>query len=143
MGLDLMMYSRAAYDKYKVSDSYMDLEPELMYGRKTWSLYYFFKERATAVLEDEIFEIPRSAFEDFANALAPDKDFIMSTLDMDDEDIEDNYKVMEYVYDKFTDIGPQLGEDWDIRAFARWLAALPDIYKIYDEGGGIVMVASY
>lgn len=143
MGLDLMMFRQSAYNAYKKTDDYKELNPEILYGRKTWSLYYFFKNRKdTVALEEEIYAIPRAAFEDFEKLMRPYGDFlhaILYTPEDDDLDVD----LIDEIYDKVFDIPASLGEDWDVRAFARWYLALPDVYKIYDDGDALVMVASY
>lgn len=143
MGLDLLMYKRSSYDKYIESDNFMDLEPEMMYGRKTWSLYEFFKNSIGSIdLGDEAYAIDKSAFEEFEEILAPYADFLASTLD-DEFDEDANYKKIHKIYNKISGVPASLGEDWDVRAFARWYAALPEVYRVYDEGDSLVMIASY
>lgn len=140
MGLDLMMFAKSAYDEYKKTEDYKDLTPEVLYGRKTWSLYYFFRNRSdTKVLDEEIYEISREAFEEFEKKMLPyqeDLDVILNGFNPDTA-------VVEEIYDVICDMPASLGEDWDVRCFARWYEALPAIYQIYDSGDSIVMIASY
>lgn len=143
MGLDLMMFRESDYNTYKRTGDYKDLNPEILYGRKTWSLYYFFRNRKdTFALDDEIYAISRKAFEDFEILMLPYADFLDLVLNAD-EDTELDEDLIEKIYDKVFDIPASLGEGWDVRCFARWYAALPDVYKIYDDGDALVMIASY
>lgn len=140
MGLDLMMFAKSAYDEYKKTEDYNDLTPEVLYGRKTWSLYYFFRNRSdTKVLDEEIYEISREAFEAFEEKMRPYQEELEAIL------VDDGYDpdVVEGIYDVISDMPASLGEDWDVRCFARWYEALPAIYQIYDSGDSVVMIASY
>ena len=143
MGLDLMMFTKSAYDEYKKTEDYKVLTPEVLYGRKTWSLYYFFRNCVdTKVLDEEIYEISREAFEDFEKNLHPYKDCLEAILD-EDFDWDEEVAMVDEMYNSISDMPASLGEDWDVRCFARWYEALPAIYQIYDSGDSLVMLASY
>lgn len=155
MGLDLYLFSKKK--DQSIEAAYYTGE-ELAYGRKTWSLYYFFKEDSEEV-EDFVFKIPEYRWDHFIDVtralweMYGGLDHINYLLrwaynnyedsdDMTDEDLK-NWRELSCLYDDWTDISPQLGEDWELHAVIRWYEADAEVKAAFARGEDVLMLASY
>lgn len=107
MGLDLSLYKNGK---------------EICYGRKTWTLFEFFK--TTNEISEYEYKVPLSRIKEFVNLLKDDEDFLESICGRDDLS-EEEYDKCETMCNKIAfGEGCQLGADWEASTYYRWYEAL-------------------
>lgn len=153
MGLDLYLYTKATYNRHK---AHYVPDEELAYGRKTWSIYNFFRDKACGGNDDWEIELDGNAIQDFLDIVKPYYNVLLS--------LSKYYAYKKYDYDtKSCNLSPELqdaeqrflvkwkdaggdnnftlGWDWELRAIIRWYEALVDIG--YTPRAKYIMIASY
>ena len=139
MGLDLMLYRKKDYEKEMVEGNV----EELAYGRKTWSIWYWFKNREdSTILDDYTIFITKDSYMAFCETLLPYEPYLKHIASTPSELITElDYKTAEYIYRQISDDSPALGYDWDCAAFYRWMEVLPEVMEVDDDY--LVLYASY
>lgn len=122
MGLDLTLYKNGK---------------EICYGRKTWTLFDFFKT-AEEISEFE-YKVPLSRIKEFVNLLKNDEKFLESICGRDDL-TDEEYEKCEKICDKVASGEDcQLGADWEASAYYCWYETL----KGEEEEAEYILDASY
>lgn len=164
MGLDLYLY-RA--DKSENIEIDWDKMEELSYGRKTWTIYYKFKELGAQPLEqgdDSVLIVTPLIYERFINSILETMNELNLTpkklkkalkviqkwnLSDTEEEFEDNNRVVKSVFhvanflSTWSDVSSQLGTEWEVAAILRWLADKDRVRAAFKEGSDVILVASY
>ena len=160
MGLDLEIY-KAKKGTWSIIDDKNNsyewhiegLDHDICYGRKTWSIYNFFKLRGKPIEVDpcmnQVFTIDKDAVLDFIKIVKPHIENLRKCIkerEIADQIEDPDYKLPRWVYRQeakfFIDWEAnsgngdtyQLGRDWEIYAIVRWYDVLihEDDFDDYD-----------
>lgn len=150
MGLDLSLYAAPAANDINAIES--DNWVELAYGRKTWFIWYYFKNLKSTVVtkDDQILIVSKEAWKSFIEILNQNRERISDYVTFKEEEekvafaeaqIQD--MVFQEWYDETFDGTPTLGYDWDARAMLRWLDADSEISKYLDDPSYILLLGAW
>lgn len=123
MGLDLSLYAVPAANDINVNES--DDWIELAYGRKTWFIWYYFKDLKSTIAtkDNQILIIPKEAWKSFIEILNQNRERISDYVDFKEEEEEVTFieariqdMLFQEWYSETFDDTPTLGYDWDARA---------------------------
>lgn len=150
MGLDLSLYAVPAANDIDVNES--DDWIELAYGRKTWFIWYYFKNLKGTVVtkDDQILIVTKEAWKSFIEILNQNRERISDYVIFKEEEekipfaeaqIQD--MVFQEWYSETFDSTPTLGYDWDARAMLRWLDADSKVSKYLDDPSYILLLGAW
>lgn len=149
MGLDLILESKNK--KYYGDDDWH----ELAYGRKTWDIADFFRDRNEPIEDDWLYYVTRESWDAFiavVNRYATDPVFLNAFNHIKHyNDSETGAEPTEAEYNQLhallEDITPewyaQLGVEWETRAIIRWYNANPIVQDAFNRNDEIRLVVSY
>ena len=164
MGLDLSLYRAAKGADIEVDWGTMK---ELSYGRKTWTIYYKFKELGAQPLEqddDSVLVVTPLIYERFINSILETMSELNLTpkklkkalkviqrwnLSDTEEEFEDNNRVVKSAFhvtnflSTWSDVSTQLGTEWEVAAILRWLEDKDKVRAAFEEGFDVILVAYY
>ena len=149
MGLDLILENRnrAIYGN--------DEWHELAYGRKTWVIADFFRDRNEAIDGDWLYHVSRESWDEFMAIIHPymtNADFLTAfkhCLDFEWENsapqptAEERNRLKALLRKLSSDGWAQLGDVWEIDAIFRWYNSNNKIQDAFNRGDGIRLVVSY
>lgn len=150
MGLDLSLYAVPAANDINVNES--DDWIELAYGRKTWFIWYYFKDLKSTIAtkDNQILIIPKEAWKSFIEILNQNRERISDYVDFKEEEEEVTFiearirdMLFQEWYSKTFDDTPTLGYDWDARAMLRWLNADSEVSKYLDDPSYILLLGAW
>lgn len=152
MGLDLSLYAVPAANDINVNES--DDWIELAYGRKTWFIWYYFKDLKSTIAtkDNQILIIPKEAWKSFIEILNQNQERISDYVDFKEKEEEEEVAFIEARiqdvlfqewYSKTFDDTPTLGYDWDARAMLRWLNADSEVSKYLDDPSYILLLGAW
>lgn len=150
MGLDLSLYAVPAANDINAIES--DNWVELAYGRKTWFIWYYFKNLKSTVVtkDDQILIVSKEAWKSFIEILNQNRERISDYVTFKEEEekvafaeaqIQD--MVFQEWYNETFDDTPTLGYDWDARAMLRWLDADSEVSKYLDDPSYILLLGAW
>lgn len=150
MGLDLSLYAAPAANDINAIES--DNWVELAYGRKTWFIWYYFKNLKSTVVtkDDQILIVSKEAWKSFIEILNQNRERISDYVTFKEEEekvafaeaqIQD--MVFQEWYNETFDGTPTLGYDWDARAMLRWLDADSEVSKYLDDPSYILLLGAW
>ena len=140
---------------------------ELAYGRKTWTIYYFFRNLVNPPRDCEDYEISEENWDDFivsfealcakhggidaVRKLAEWSTFYYYEEEEDEEEEELSEEEEESRWDQIRsivedwddDVLYQLGADWELRTLFRWYDANDEIRKAFASGDKVYFYGSY
>ena len=152
MGLDLSLYAVPASNDINAVES--DNWVELAYGRKTWFIWYYFKNLKSTVVtkDDQILIVPKEAWKSFIEILNQNRERISDYVAFKEKEEEkevsfaeaqiQDMAFQEWYSETFDDI-PTLGYDWDARAMLRWLDADSEVSKYLDDPSYILLLGAW
>lgn len=152
MGLDLSLYAVPAANDINAVES--DNWVELAYGRKTWFIWYYFKNLKSTVVtkDDQILIVPKEAWKSFIEILNQNRERISDYVAFKEKEEEkeasfaeaqiQDMAFQEWYSETFDDI-PTLGYDWDARAMLRWLDADSEVSKYLDDPAYILLLGAW
>lgn len=152
MGLDLSLYAVPAANDINAVES--DNWVELAYGRKTWFIWYYFKNLKSTVVtkDDQILIVPKEAWKSFIEILNQNRERISDYVAFKEKEEEkevsfaeaqiQDMAFQEWYSETFDDI-PTLGYDWDARAMLRWLDADSEVSKYLDDPSYILLLGAW
>lgn len=152
MGLDLSLYAVPAANDINAVES--DNWIELAYGRKTWFIWYYFKNLKSTVVtkDDQILIVPKEAWKSFIEILNQNRERISDYVAFKEKEEEkevsfaeaqiQDMAFQEWYSETFDDI-PTLGYDWDARAMLRWLDADSEVSKYLDDPSYILLLGAW
>ena len=152
MGLDLSLYAVPAANDINAVES--DNWVELAYGRKTWFIWYYFKNLKSTVVtkDDQILIVPKEAWKSFIEILNQNRERISDYVAFKEKEEEkevsfaeaqiQDMAFQEWYSETFDDI-PTLGYDWDARAMLRWLDADSEVSKYLDDPAYILLLVAW
>lgn len=159
MGLDLILVKRLKNQGNHGVSIEEEFESELAYGRKTWAIADFFRERCEAIAGDYYYKVREEEWDDFIDSLERlyDSDFrekveLFCSYDLDWELDTDKEKHYWYIYNELegwldaalgNDVGYQLGLEWELSAVLRWFDADKDVHQAYRDGYEVELIVSY
>lgn len=150
MGLDLSLYAVPAANDINAIE--LDNWVELAYGRKTWFIWYYFKNLKSTVVtkDDQILIVSKEAWKSFIEILNQNRERISDYVTFKEEEekiafaepqIQD--MVFQEWYNETFDDTPTLGYDWDARAMLRWLDADSEVSKYLDDPSYILLLGAW
>ncbi len=156
MGLDLILYKHTK-DNMALEE---ELDTELAYGRKTWSIAEFFRSRCKCLDWDWYYEVTKADWDEFIDSLEKlnDPEFrervekfinryenIETDEDEADEEFWKEYNTIEEWYSGAVnnDVGYTLGFDWELRAVLRWFDANEEVQQAFKDGVDVRLIVSY
>ena len=152
MGLDLSLYAVPAANDINAVES--DNWVELAYGRKTWFIWYYFKNLKSTVVtkDDQILIVPKEAWKSFIEILNQNRERISDYVAFKEKEEEkevsfaeaqiQDMAFQEWYSETFDDI-PTIGYDWDARAMLRWLDADSEVSKYLDDPAYILLLGAW
>lgn len=158
MGLDLILCKRnKPFEEMSMEE---ELNSELAYGRKTWTIAGFFSRRCESIQDDYLFKVIEADWDEFMNSLHElnDPDFREKVEDLIDyensndyydapynEEYEKTYEELENWLDRALDddSGYQLGLTWELAAVLRWFDADSEVREAFKNGDEVVLIQSY
>lgn len=162
MGLDLILYKRT---KPTIEMSLEEeLDNELAYGRKTWTIADFFTSRCKAVDPDNNYEfiVTKQDWDEFIDSLDKLNDPVFrervenfidlsTNWNMDKVDDEtfksftkDEYDLEAWLDSALNNDSPyQLGLDWELVAVLDWFDADSQVQKAFEDGIDVRLIQSY
>lgn len=152
MGLDLSLYAVPAANDINAVES--DDWVELAYGRKTWFIWYYFKNlKSTVATKDEqILIVSKEAWKSFIETLNQNRERISDYVAFKDKEEEEEVTFTEARiqdiafqewYNKTFNDTPHLGYYWDARAMLRWLNADSEVSKYLDDPSYILLLGAW
>lgn len=152
MGLDLSLYAVPAANDINAIES--DNWVELAYGRKTWFIWYYFKNLKSTVVtkDDQILIVPKEAWKSFIEILNQNRERISDYVAFKEKEEEEEVSFAEARiqdmafqewYNETFDDTPTLGYDWDARAMLRWLDADSEVSKYLDDPSYILLLGAW
>lgn len=152
MGLDLSLYAVSAANDININKS--DDWIELAYGRKTWFIWYYFKNLKSTVVtkDDQILIVSKEAWKSFIEILNRNRERISDYVAFKEKEEEEEVPFAEARmqdmafqewYEETFDITPTLGYDWDARAMLRWLDADSEVSKYLDDPSYILILGAW
>lgn len=149
MGLDLIL-------EKKVNDNMTteeELDNELAYGRKTWAIADFFRDRCEAVDGDWEYILSEDAWNDFIKAVdalgnVSFRTKVESYLN-EQEDDDDEYRASYFFLEDWLNMALDsngyyaLDFEWELHAVIRWYDADEEVRKAFNEGADIRLIVSY
>lgn len=152
MGLDLILYKHTKDDMVLEEE----LDAELAYGRKTWSIAEFFRRRCQALEGDWYYKVTKADWDEFISSLKKlndpvfrqkVEDFIelYDTTEIWNEKLDKLYNELEKWYDGAVDndSGYTLGFDWELRAVLNWFDANEEVQQAFKDGVDVRLIVSY
>ena len=152
MGLDLILYKHTKDDMTLEEE----LDSELAYGRKTWSIAVFFRARCQCLDWDWYYRVTKADWDEFIDSLEKlndpafrqkVEDFIelYDTTEVWDEKLDKLYNELEEWYDRAVNngIGYQLGFGWELRAVLNWFDANEEVQQAFKDGIDVRLIVSY
>lgn len=152
MGLDLILY-KYTKDNMALEE---ELDAELAYGRKTWSIADFFRERCKCLDWDWYYQVTKADWDEFIDSLEKlndpafrqkVEDFIelYDTTEVWNDKLEKLYNELEEWYSGAVnnDTGYQLGFDWELRAVLDWFDANEEVQQAFKDGIDVRLIVSY
>lgn len=150
MGLDLSLYAAPAANDINAIES--DNWVELAYGRKTWFIWYYFKNLKSTVVtkDDQILIVSKEAWKSFIEILNQNRERISDYVTFKEEEEKVTFAepqiqdmVFQEWYNETFDGTPTLGYDWDARAMLRWLDADSEVSKYLDDPSYILLLGAW
>lgn len=152
MGLDLILYKHTK-DNMALEE---ELDAELAYGRKTWSIAEFFRRRCKCLDWDWYYEVTKADWDEFIDSLEklndPEfrervEDFIelYDTTEVWNEKIDKLYNELEEWYGGAVnnDGCYTLGFDWELRTVLNWFDANEEVQQAFKDGIDVRLIVSY
>lgn len=152
MGLDLILY-KYTKDNMALEE---ELDAELAYGRKTWSIADFFRKRCKCLDWDWYYQVTKADWDEFIDSLSklnePEfrqkvEDFIelYDTTEVWNDKLEKLSNELEEWYSGAVnnDAGYQLGFDWELRAVLDWFDANEEVQQAFKDGIDVRLIVSY
>ena len=142
MGLDLILKSRNK--EYYGNDDWH----ELAYGRKTWTIADFFRDRNEAIDGDWCYHVTRESWDEFIGIIATyatNPDFL-AALKRYNEGKEENgdFDILSAPGERLSGDGWfQLGPEWEAAAIMRWYNANFEVQEAFNRGDEIRLIVSY
>ena len=150
MGLDLSLYAVPAANDINAIES--DNWVELAYGRKTWFIWYYFKNLKSTIVtkDDQILIVSKEAWKSFIEILNQNRERISDYVTFKEEEEKVSFSeariqdmAFQEWYDETFDDIPTLGYDWDARAMLRWLDADSEVSKYLDDPSYILLLGAW
>lgn len=150
MGLDLSLYAAPAANDINAIES--DNWVELVYGRKTWFIWDYFKNLKNTVVtkDDQILIVSKEAWKSFIEILNQNRERISDYVVFKEEEEKVTFAeaqiqdmAFQEWYSETFDGTPTLGYDWDARAMLRWLDADSKVSKYLDDPSYILLLGAW
>lgn len=152
MGLDLILY-KYTKDNMALEE---ELDAELAYGRKTWSIADFFRKRCQCLDWDWYYKVTKADWDEFIDSLEKlndpafrqkVEDFIelYDTTEVWNDKLEKLSNELEEWYSGAVnnDAGYQLGFDWELSAVLNWFDANEEVQQAFKDGIDVRLIVSY
>jgi hypothetical protein len=149
MGLDLILENRNK--KHYGNDDWH----ELAYGRKTWVIANFFRDRNEAIDGDWVYHVTRKSWDEFVATIHPyatNAEFLNAVARVTDYEWdhnkpypsdEDDTLIRTAIESLNDDSWTQLGDSWEINAILNWYNANYEVQEAFNRGDEIRLIVSY
>ena len=149
MGLDLYIENRNK--KVYGNDDWH----ELTYGRKTWIIADFFRNRNEPIDYDWLYNVTRESWDEFIATVHPyvtNSEFLAAFKRVEDYAWKDDavkpsandYNMLEKLLDALgDDTCAQLGPEWEVRTVIDWYNTNYEVQEAFNRGDEIRLVVSY
>lgn len=156
MGLDLSLYAVSAANDINIDES--DDWIELVYGRKTWFIWHYFKDLKSTIAtkDNQILVIPKEAWKSFIEILNQNREKISDYVTLKEKEDEAIFmKEWNFMEARIQDIAfqewynktfndtPYLRYDWDARTMLQWLDADSEVSKYLDDPSYILLLGAW
>lgn len=137
MGLDLILEAR--------ENPHTDWF-EVCYGRKTWNIANFFRNRNAAIKGDYLYGVSKQSWIEFCEYIEKYdipriRNILKSNIDEDYLSDED-YDYIEDFTD-MTDVPCQLGLIWEATAILNWYDKKEEVLSLFDKGYEFHLIVSF